>query len=265
MSLEIRRLRADELALAQPLLTPEGWSLDAHDLARLHTLGGAVGAFDAGRLVGFLTFLDTPPYRWIGNVAVASTTRGQGIGGRMVEEAMRGATRTALYSVEKAVSLYARAGFVPQGSLTSMRAEDARPSDGRAAPFEAADLADALALDREAAGMDRERLLRALMTDFPAFSLRRDGRLVGFAVAKTYPDVTEIGPVVAVARADAWTLVDEVLRRTRGPHDLALHRPGPEALARGFHATFRPIPMFHGGGPSWDLERYHAAAGLEKG
>lgn len=265
MSPDVRRLRADELALAQPLLTPEGWSLEPAELGRLHALGGAVGAFDDGRLTGFLTFLNTPPYRWIGNVAVSSSVRGKGIGARMVDEAMRGAARTALYSVEKAVTLYARAGFVPQGIVTAMRAADARPGPGGAASWEPNDIAAALALDRDVTGMDREALLRALLAAYPAFALRRNGRLVAFGVAKTYPDVTEIGPVVSQTRAEGWALVDEILRATRGPHELALHRPGPEATARGFTLTFRAIPMFHGGTPAWDLERYQAAAGLEKG
>lgn len=265
MSVEVRRLRADEMTLAQPLLAPEGWSLEAADLARLHRLGGAVGAFEHGALAGFLTFVDAPPYRWVGNVAVAPTLRGRGIGARMVEEAIRDAERAALYSVEKAVTLYARAGFAPQGSVSVVRATQARPGDGRASPLAAHDVADALALDREALGMDRSALLRALFADHPAFALRHDGSLAGFAVAKAYADVTEIGPVVARTRADAWALVDEALRETRGPHELALHRPGPEPAARGFVPAFRAIPMFRGGAPTWDLERYHAAAGLEKG
>lgn len=266
--MNVRRLASEELRLAAPLLEPEGWALEPPDLARLHALGGAVGAFDAGRLVGFLTFLDTPPFRWIGNVAVDARLRGRGIGAAVVAEAMREAERVALYSVEKAVSLYARAGLVANGELVAMRAERARASSipyAGVRPVHAPDLPEMVALDRDAFGMDRARLLHALVSANPARVVHHHERLLGFAVAKVYSDVTEIGPVVAQTPHAAWGLIDDLLRATPGPHEIALHGSGDEARRRGFVPTFRATPMFRGGPPSWDLTRYVAAAGLEKG
>lgn len=262
------RLLADELHDAPPLLAPEGWTFEVAELARLASLGGAVGAREDGRLVGFLTFLDTPPYRWIGNVAVDASQRGKGIGGQLLAEAMRDADRVALYSVEKAVTLYQRAGLAPSGSLHAMRATSARPSSIPYAGVQAAretDVPDILALDREVAGMDRSRLLRALLATYPARVVRHHGRLLGFAVAKTYADVTEIGPVVAQTAHAAWGLVDDLVRATAGPHDIAANTVTKEAERRGFVPMFRAKPMFRGPPPAWDLARYHAASGLEKG
>ena len=266
--MQVRQLAAEELAQAQALLAPQGWALEPHELARLQALGGAVGALDEGRLVGFLTFVDTPPYRWVGNVVVDASHRAQGLGARMVREALRDAQRAALYSIEKAVSLYAREGLVAQGELHAMRAESARPSSIAYAGVRAAseaDLLDIEALDAEATSMDRSRLLRALLAEYPARVVRHHGRLLGFAVAKTYADVTEVGPVVAQTTHAAWGLIDDLLRATPGPHEIALHRVGPEATRRGFVPAFRAVPMFRGGAPAWDLARYHAASGLEKG
>lgn len=268
MSLEVARLSSEELGEAIPLLAPEGWTFEARELARLHALGGAVGAREGGRLVGFLSFVDTPPCRWIGNVAVDASLRGRGVGARLVAEAMRGADRVALYSVEKAVPLYERAGFVPAGELHALRAEAARPSSipyAGVVPAREQDLPDIEALDREVTAMDRSRLLRALLAAYPARVVRHHGRLLGFAVAKTYADVTGIGPVVAQTPHAAWGLVDDLLRATHGPHDLAAHAMTGEARRRGFSPLFRAVPMFHGGAPAWDLARYHSAAGLEKG
>lgn len=262
----VRRLAPEELPLAVPLLAPEGWTLEPPELARLHSIGGAVGAFDEDeRLIGFLTFVDTPPYRWIGNVAVGAKARGRGIGQRVVEEAMRGAERTALYSVEKAVTLYERVGLVAQGELHAIRADEATPARSDAEPFAARDLPDALALDRAATGMDRERLLRALLDAYPARVVRREGKLVAFGIAKTYADVTEIGPIVADEADDAREIVDSLLAQTHGPHDAAVHAFSAGWRERGFVPQFRAVPMFRGGAPRWDLARYHAAAGLEKG
>ena len=261
----VRRLEEDELQLAVPLLAPEGWTLEPVDLARLHALGGAVGAFEHEELVGFLTFLDTPPYRWIGNVVSSPPVRGRGVAAAMMAEAMRGASRVALYSVEKAVPLYERAGLVPSGEVYSMRALRSTPGPARAEDLHAADVDAAIALDREATAMDRSRLLRALFDVHPASVVRRDGAVVAFGVAKVYYDVTEIGPVVAREPADAWTIVDTLLAETNGPHDVAVHAPSAGWTQRGFATSFRATAMFKGGAPSWDLARYHAAAGLEKG
>ncbi|HVM45896.1 MAG TPA: GNAT family N-acetyltransferase [Candidatus Thermoplasmatota archaeon] len=262
----VRRLAGEEVVEAVPLLVPEGWSLEPAELERLRGLGGAVGAFEGDRMVGFLTFVDTPPYRWIGNVVTHASVRGQGVGAAVVREAMRDAPRAALYSVEKAVTLYARLGFVARGELHSLRAHKAAPLDGRADAVSRADVEGILSLDRRSTGMDRSALLRALLAAYPACVLRREGRVVAFGVAKTYYDVTEIGPVVSEAPTDAWAVVDELLRTTSSPHDVAVHGPPPHGWAqRAFSPLFRAIPMFSTAPPSWDLRRYHAAAGLEKG
>lgn len=268
MSLAIRPLAASELPHAADLLAPEGWSLEPPDLARLERMGGALAAWEGGSLVGFLTHVDTPPYRWVGNVVVHPRQRGQGTGARLVEAAFADAPRAALYSVEKAVPLYARVGLAPHGELHALRAHAGRPSSipyAGVRPATAADLPEMEALDRDVTRMDRARLLRALLADFPARVVHHHGRLLGFAVAKTYPEATEIGPVIAQTSHAAWGLIDEILRTTRAPHDLVVHRLSKEAERRGFAPMFSPTPMFRGGPPEWDLTRYHAAAGLELG
>lgn len=269
MTLAVRRLLADELKLAQPLLAPQGWSLEVPELERVWRLGGAVGAFDGGALRGFLHFLDTPPLRWIGNVVVDAAARGSGIGARMVAEATRGAARCALYSVEQAVPLYLRAGFSPQGEVFAMRAERATPATDDAQHAFGEDVAQMAALDKELLGMDRAALLDALVDACPARLVRRGGDVVAFGVAKTYADVTEIGPVVAREPADAARVLDSLLAASDGPHEMAVPGANAAALAharaRGFARAFRTVPMFRGEPPAWSLASYHAAAGLEKG
>lgn len=270
MNVEVRRLTRAELALAPPLLAPEGWAFEPAELARLHALGGATGAFDGERLVGFLSFVDTPPYRWIGNVAVAPETRGHGVGAALVEEAIRDAPRAALYSVEKAVPLYARAGFVATGHIQAMRADAPRRAPSpRATSMRKADLREVCEMDARVTHMDRAALLRSLFTAHPDHArVVRDGhRIDGFVFVKAYADVAEIGPLVAEAPDAAGPLLDAALADSTGPAELA----GPEgplldvARARGFAPTFRPTVMFRGAAPSWKLDAYHAVAGLEKG
>lgn len=250
----------------------EGWAFEPDDLRRLHRLGGAVGAFEQGRMVGFLSYVDHAPLRWIGNVAVAPHLRGRGLGARIVARALDGVPRAGLYAVEKAVTLYARLGFEAQGEAFAFRAEHARPLRPSATePLTKADLLDVARYDRQETTLDRGLLLRELVAAYPGSArlVRHQGVVLGYGVAKTYSDLTEIGPLVASAPKVAEDLLDALLAATPGPHEATALGANRRALAhleaRGFRRAFRTVPMFRGQPPAWRVGSLGAAAGLEKG
>lgn len=264
-----RLLAEDELALAPPLLQPEGWDFEQAELARLRRLGGAVGAFDGTTLVGFLTFVEHPPIRWIGNVVVSPGARGAGVGARIVQVALDGATSAGLYSVEPAITLYERLGFAPAGQAFAFHAKDARPGPGgRSDDLRASDLPEIVRMDAEATGMDRRALLHELLRAYPRTFrvVREGGRVTGYGVAKTSEQLTELGPVVATTERARDALLDDLLGDTPGPHEATTMDEGTmEALLeRGFDRRFRTVAMFRGPAPTWHPERLCAAAGLEK-
>src|SRR6202022_3874566 len=132
------------------------------------------------------------------------------------------APRAGLYAVEKAVTLYERLGFAAQGEAWAHRADAARPARASATqPFRKDDLLHAQRLDRDATGMDRTYLLRGLFRAHADTMRvgRRDGRLVGYGIAKPSPGVTELGPIVAVDPETADALIDALLACTNGPHE----------------------------------------------
>ena len=270
--MEVRHLTPADLPQAPALLAPEGWDFSVEELLRLHRTGGAVGAFDGGRLVGFLSFTDNPPLRWIGNVVVSPALRGQGVGARIVEKAVEDAPRAALYAVEKAVTLYERLGFVPAGEAFAYRAESARPLRPSATePITRDDLLDVARYDRHETALDRGILLRELVKAYPGSSrlVRQKGLVVGYGIAKTSPGLTEMGPVVAATPRVAEDLLDALLASTPGPHEvtvLGANRHGVGNVeARGFERRFRTVLMHRGKAPAWKTGALAAAAGLEKG
>lgn len=269
---EVRHLAVQELSQAPALLAPEGWDFSVDELRRLHKTGGAVGAFDGGRLAGFLTFTDVPPIRWIGNVVVSPHLRGKGVGARMVEKAVEDAPRAGLYAVEKAVTLYERLGFVAAGEAFAFRAEAAKPLRPSATePITRADLLDVARYDRHETALDRGILVRELVNAYPdsARLVRQKGLVVGYGIAKTSPGLTELGPIVAATPRIAEDLVDALLAATPGPHEvtvLGANRHGVGNVeARGFVKRFRAVVMHRGKGPAWKAGALAAAAGLEKG
>ena len=258
-----------ELPQATALLQPEGWDFEVPELERLHRLGGAVGAWDDKRLVAFLSYVDHAPVRWVGNVVVTKEARGSGLGARLVSATLD-APNVGLYSVEPAVTLYARLGFAPHGQAYSFRAEEARPlRTDRAEDLDAADLREVVRLDADATRMDRRALLHELLRAYPRSVrvARRGGRVAAYGFAKTSASVTELGPIVAVDADARDAVLDDLLAATPGPHEATTMDEGAmEALLeRGFHRRFRTVPMFRGAPPAWRPERLVAAAGLEKG
>ncbi len=271
----VRLLKTSEMASARALLTQEGWTFTQEELERLQRLGGAVGALVNGRVVAFLTFLDLSPVRWIGNVAVASALRGEGMGKRLVDAtlAMPGrVSATGLYSVEKAVTLYERAGFVARGEAFAYRTETAiaQPVNRDLDTMSDVDLPDVFRLDMARSGMDRRALLAELLAAYPDTScvLRDRGLITGFGIAKTYDDITELGPIVATNPGDGDVILDALLHEAGGPYEatvLGENRAAIAALeARGFERAFRTVPMFRGQPPKWDAATLMLAAGLEK-
>lgn len=268
--MEVRALASDELEAAPALLVPEGWDFEVPELERLQRLGGTVGAFEGRALVGFLTFVDHAPVRWVGNVVVAPGARGKGVGERMVRESMLGAATVGLYSVEPAVSLYRRLGFEARGQAFAFRADEAKAlSRGRAEDLAPADLREVVRLDHEATGMDRRALLQELLRAYPRTVriVRREGRVEGYGFAKPSASVTELGPIVARTSAARDAILDDLLDTTSGPYEATTVDEGTmEALMeRGFHRRFRTVTMFRGEPPAWRSEMLVAAAGLEKG
>lgn len=276
MSLEIRAAKPSELSKAARLLSNEGWGFTAEEMERLARLGGTMAAVDGKEVVGFLTYVDLTPVRWVGNVAVSETHRGQGIGGLMMEATVAApgpVTTTGLYSVEKAVTLYERAGFKPAGEAFVMRAPDAHPrgSADAVTPMEDYHLPGVFRLDKRVAGMDRRALLGELLAAYPDHGCVLDdgrGGVAGFGFAKPYDGVTELGPIVAETQAGARVLLDALLDVTPGPHETTVLGENVwmrELLEkRGFEAAFRTVTMFRGEAPTWKPDALALTAGLEK-
>lgn len=274
MSLELRRIRENEFVDASALLAPEGWDFSPAELSRLDRLGGHLGAWRDDRLVAFLTWLDFPPVRWVGNVVTAKSERGRGVGAHLVDGVMKRPAEVptvGLYAVERAVTLYERAGFRAQGIALNFAADAPTPlrRDDPTQPLAPSDLAACAALDRAVTGMDRAPLLAELLASYPKSGrvMRQDGRVIGYGFAKPYEGLTECGPIVGLPDA-VEAMLDSWLADAPGAMEatvLAENERAIEALrARGFTQRFRVVPMFHGTPPRQDVQAIGAAAGLEK-
>ncbi|HVL49267.1 MAG TPA: GNAT family N-acetyltransferase [Candidatus Thermoplasmatota archaeon] len=258
-----RPLEAADVPWAVELLRSEGWSFDAGELRRLLALGGGRVAESAGAPLGLLTHTVHGDAAWIGNVVVAPEARGRGLGEALVADAVRaleaaGVATVGLYSVPKAVALYARLGFDRLRDVASWSREDAAAPAFPAGIAPLSDVREALALDRAAFGADRGRMLAALRADHPGttFAARgRDGRLEGYAILKRSPSGGEVGPLVVSGEGGegvASRLLDACLARAEGPVETGFDLAHPYARklleARGFGPGFTATYMIRGRG-----------------
>lgn len=276
-----------DLPNAAALLAGEGWTFTPRELARLLATAPGLSPLrrDGRELVAVLTVARHGALAWIGNVAVAPSHRGKGLGEALVAEALRrmdaaGVATTGLCSVPKAVTLYERAGFRRAGVVRTFAAHHDRPTHRprEAEVLMADDLDEVAALDGAASGADRRALLAMLLRDYPDTGIAvRDARgdLEGFAFLKPGGRGSEVGPMV-LAKPEprlAALLLDGALGfRLQGEAaalECTIHAEHPFMAAllreRGLAERATPTLMYRGPPPAADRPRCAALAGLEKG
>ncbi|HEY0380224.1 MAG TPA: GNAT family N-acetyltransferase [Pyrinomonadaceae bacterium] len=260
--IEIRLLEMRDLAGAMRLKELARWNQTEGDWLRLLKLEprGCFCASLDGRLVGTTT---TTTYAgglaWVGMVLVDPGCRRRGVATRLM--------RTALDYLEKRVAavkldattdgrpVYERFGFRVESSVERWTGT-ARVFDARAAmceTFEPSTPGELLALDREAFGADRSKLIEALLADACVAPMvaAAEGRLSGYALARRGSSAAYVGPLVASDARQAATLFDGLLGQLAGQRiyvDLNTNfERGAEVLAdRGFVKQRDLVRMAYG-------------------
>jgi len=207
----------DALALSRQAQWPhrlEDWSL-------LLSLSRGLVAVDAGsgRLVG--TVLTTPygeDAATINMVIVDEGWRGQGLGRRLMDEAMALADGRPLRLVATSdgLPLYEKLGFREVGTVLQHQGEAGPVASVAAAvedvaPAGTQDLAAIAALDGQAFGADRRLLLERIAGVGSFTLLRRNGVPAGFAAMRDFGRGQVVGPVVAPDADGAKALIGPLL------------------------------------------------------
>lgn len=207
-------LTADHLEQAHGLSQALVWPYRVEDWKFARDLGRGFAVEAEGKLVG--TALWWPygeTFGTIGMIIVSSNAQRQGIGGRLMAALLADAAgrRLTLISTKEGAPLYTRLGFKPFGFITQHQAVLAKaPAIDAAVPVRAAQADDRSAieaLDERAAGMDRRRLLAALMGIADTVVVERDGEVVGYGCVRRWGRGVVIGPVIARDQTDARAIV----------------------------------------------------------
>ncbi len=223
---QIRLMQPQDIPAGLELCRLAGWNQIEADWRRLLELEpqGLFVADEAGRVAGTAS---TTSYdcrtAWIGMVLVHPDFRRQGIGSALMTRCIetlraRGIQSIKLDATDQGRPVYLKLGFhderadcryagtVPGGLTASPLAR----------PLQSGDWPGVLALDEEAFGADRRRLLELLARDGQAAVAAEGGRVRAYGFLRRGHLASQIGPVVAVDAAAAEAVARTLLAGTVG-------------------------------------------------
>lgn len=258
----LRPLTFNDITAAMKLKESAGWNQTDNDWNRLLRLEprGCFAASVGGQIVGTAT---TTRYgsglAWIGMVLVASEFRRKGIATKLINaalECLRGAgvATVKLDATPEGRAVYESLGFESELLIERWSGLAGTAPQSSAEMCEALTLPQLFALDRRAFGADRSVLLEELLDNeclACLVSVRPDGRVGGYVMARRGALACYIGPLVAEDGATAASLLDGALGRLAGQQiylDLNTTFEGGAQLlaARGFVKRRDLIRMRYG-------------------
>ena len=216
----IRELKREDIEFAAALTVEEGWFYTPRELEvmlKLDPHGSFV--FEDGERLGFVTTVAYGKTGVLGHLVVSREGRGRKIGGSLLATAIehmeaRGAESMLLYATPEAVKMYQRHGFEPKEYIYCVHLDLHKEHLGRSrpncVPMRRKDLQEVSEIDSEVFGDDRRSLLEVLFDESQgiAFKIERDGRIVGFSMARHDHIGYDLGPWACTSadRADAEDL-----------------------------------------------------------
>lgn len=221
-----RDIAEAEMSLLHALSMSVGWPHRPHDWELLLQSGRGLVAEDGiGRVFGTaMWFPHGEDFATIGMVITSPRTQTQGNGRWLMEQVLercRGRS-IGLNATHAAYNLYLSLGFETEATVYQCQGEVALnlpelpAPDGEIVPLSPDDFDAIAALDTEAFGTDRSRLLDLIVRNAVIYGLRRNGALVGYSCCREFGRGKVVGPIVAGNDRDAIQLAAVHLRELKG-------------------------------------------------
>jgi GNAT superfamily N-acetyltransferase len=228
-SAEIKLLRETDLPAALQLHEREQWNQTASDWKRLLRLSphGCFAAYYARKLIGTVTVMTYGrDLAWIGMMLVAQEYRGRGFGTQLMRASLDYCQRSRIATVKLDATpagrrLYESLGFAPESKLERWQGAGRSRTQHPPESFGADKVRlSVYELDDQAFYAPRRELLNSLLQDChvePALQIDNSTQsLRGYALARGGARASYVGPIVAVERSLAISLLDSILRRLAG-------------------------------------------------
>jgi len=254
------RLGEKHLAGCLALSKSARWNQNEADWRLMLDIGHGWGvSLEDGTLAASTLVLPYGNFAWVSMVLVLPEQRRQGYATQLLRTALADLRNRALTPILDATpagrEVYVQEGFRDTWGFRRFQLPEAiaaieRPTGVR--PLRAADWPQLLALDAQAFGASRERLLRSLAARLPQAALvaEESGKLAGFLLGRDGREARQLGPLVARSSDAARALLAEALVQVSPPLylDVVDREPGITAWLESLGFEFqRPFTrMVHG-------------------
>jgi GNAT superfamily N-acetyltransferase len=203
-----------------------GWSHRADDWQFLREHGKGFAAIDeSGRVhATAMWFPFGEDFATIGMVITSPRLQAKGGGSWLMRHVLEQTEGRALglHATRQSHQLYLTLGFKDEVTIyrhegvVAPSPEVELPARSEVRQLQPSDVADILALDRRATGIDRAQLLTSLVARSQGTVLSRDGRLEAYALQRRFGRGMLVGPVVAGSGENAAAVVQPLMAALRG-------------------------------------------------
>ncbi|MBY5987747.1 GNAT family N-acetyltransferase [Roseovarius atlanticus] len=220
------RISLADRALLHELTVGVFWPHRWRDLDVFISLGeGYLAVDEIGRAMGSaMCFRAEPDFAMLGMMVTAPRLQTMGTGRWLLRRVMKECPRAdlRLSATRQGYRLYKEAGFVPlttirqhQGMTRRVQSPDPVPGV-TARAMEVEDTAAIAALDTQAYGAARDRILAEMLRLSDGMVVEREGTICGFALRRRFGRGWVIGPVVAETEDIAMMLAAPLIKRSEG-------------------------------------------------
>ncbi len=218
----LRPMTPADLPAGQRLSAGFAWPHRLEDWALMLEIGEGLVAERDGAVAGTaMAWRYGEDAATVGMIMVPAALHGQGIGRAMLQALLDrlGGRTVRLNATPEGIKLYRDLGFVdgrPVIQHQVARLRDLPVPAEPVRPVGPADLPWIAAMDRAACGMDRSRLLAALLEVGSGIALERHGQPAAVALQRRFGRGQLVGPVLAADPADARTVTGHLLAGLAG-------------------------------------------------
>ncbi len=220
-----RKMELTDIPAGLSLCRSAGWNQLHRDweiFLLLNSEGNRVCTNDQGKVVGTVTTIKYGNnFAWIGMVLVDPSHQRQGIGLKLMEEAMiilKNEDSVKLDATPAGRQVYLKLGFKDEYPLSRMLAQSVNVDQlvpPTAVQLTVDDLASVALLDDHIFGANRMAILKWMFDNASelAFKITDNNNLTGYCFGRYGYRFTHIGPVVAANLTAAKSLVSAALKR----------------------------------------------------
>jgi len=259
----VKTMSPEDFEFAVQITDLVNWNLTAADFEFMIELepNGCFVLLEDSERIGLATTVNFGTVAWFGNLIVNESHRKKGAGSLLVKHSVKYLTNQraktiGLYAYIDRIPFYKRLGFECDSEFTVLEGKGSSlPLKSAVRKAKKQDLQEIVEFDRSCFGASRKKLLEPIILDPDnlCYTSNEEGRIIGYAVAKVYRHVGEIGPLICQKEREdvAINLLRAVLDRLEG-REVSMCVPNKESAIlstlrkSGFTESFRVVRMFFG-------------------